>query len=285
MQTEIYRLNQFGMKFASQGGEDGIIQKILEVIETKNNWCVEFGSWDGMYLSNTYNLICNHNYSAVLIEGNKKRFKDLVKNFRSNPNIIPMNTFVGFNNDDCLDIILEKTPIPLDFDVLSIDIDGNDYHIWDAVKKYKPKIVVVEFNPTVPQDVEFIQPKDMNITQGSGILSTVKLANSKGYELAAIESANAIFVKKEFYQLLNIIDNSIDVLWQDKTQITKIFFGFDGTVFLRGLKIHPWQSFPIDENKMQLIPKWARKRFGGQSYLLKKAAKIYRKFKKVKKVI
>jgi len=275
-------LNDFARNVTSQGGEDGIIVKILDVISNTDKWCVEFGSWDGKKLSNTYNLIDNHDYSAVLIEGDKKRFQDLLKTFGPEKNVIPINAFVGFEENDNLDKILESTPIPVDFDLLSIDIDGNDYHVWDAVKNYKPKIVIIEFNPTVPAIVEFIQPRDMSITQGSSLLSIIKLAQSKGYELLAVESANVIFVDAKYFDLFGIKDNSIDVMWTDQSAITQIFFGYDGTVFLKGLKVHPWQNIAIDEFKMQLLPKWARKKIGSQNIFVRKLAKYYRKMIEVK---
>ena len=275
-------LNRFGRSVTSQGGEDGIIEKILEVIGTSNRWCVEFGSWDGKHLSNTYNLIANKNYSAVLIEGDPKRYEILKANFKSNPKVIPIQAFVGFTPEDCLDRMLEKTAIPYDFDLLSIDIDGNDYHVWRAVKKYTPKVVVIEFNPTIPPTVEFVQPGDMNITQGSGLLSMTKLAQSMGYELAAVESANAFYVRKAYFSLLGIEDNTVNTLWTDQSAVTHIFFGYDGTVFLRGLSKHPWTQIPILESQMQLLPAWARKRSGGRCYIMKKLAKIVRKIKKKK---
>ena len=216
-------LNDFAKSVTSQSGEDGIIEKILSVIGNTNKWCAEFGSWDGKKLSNTYNLIDNHSYSAILIEGDKKRFQDLLKTFGPEKNVIPINAFVGFEENDNLDKILESTPIPVDFDLLSIDIDGNDYHVWDAVKNYKPKIVIIEFNPTVPAIVEFIQPRDMSITQGSSLLSIIKLAQSKGYELVAVESANAFFVDAKYFELFDIKDNSADILWTDQSAITYIF--------------------------------------------------------------
>jgi hypothetical protein len=275
-------LNRFGRSVTSQGGEDGIIEKILETIGINDGWCVEFGSWDGKHLSNTWNLVANKGYSAVLIEGAPKRCRILKKNFESNPKVIPVNAFVGFNHEDSLDRILEKTAIPRDFDVLSIDIDGNDYHVWDAIKNYTPKLVVIEFNPTVPPSVEFVQPRDMRITQGSSLLSMVQLGRSKGYELIAAESANAFFIKKEYRCKFDIHDNSVEAIWTDQSAVTQMFFGYDGTVFLQGLTVHPWTQIPIRESKMQILPAWARKRAVGRCYIMKKAAKIYRRFKKVK---
>ncbi|RZB36739.1 MAG: hypothetical protein SRB2_01818 [Desulfobacteraceae bacterium Eth-SRB2] len=140
----------------SQTGEDGIIKKILEIIPQNDKWCVDFGAWDGLYLSNTRNLIEAKCYSAILIEGNKIKFAELQKNYAQNKNVITINRFVGFENENNLDQILKMTPIQNDFDFLSIDIDGNDYHVWKAMSDYNPKIVCIEFNPTIPTEIEFI---------------------------------------------------------------------------------------------------------------------------------
>jgi hypothetical protein len=274
-------LNGYAKTVTSQHGEDGIIEKILEIISDNDKWCVEFGSWDGKKLSNTYNLITNKEYSGILIEGDKKRFKDLLKTFHNNPKVVPVNTFVGFNENDNLDTILKNTEIPINFDLLSIDVDGNDYHLWDAVRKYRPKIVVIEFNPTIPPHIEFVQQRDMKINQGSSILSITKLAKSKGYELIA-STSNAIYVDAQYFNLFGIKDNSVEEIWTDRSSLSYLFFGYDGTVFKRGLDVHPWQKVAIDESKMQLLPKWARKKHCGQNYFVRKLAKYYRNIMKVK---
>ncbi len=105
-------LNDFARSVTSQGGEDGIIEKILDVISNTNKWCVEFGSWDGKKLSNTFNLIDKKDYSSVLIEGDTSKFQDLLKTFEGNKKITCINTLVGFEKDDCLDTILKNTEIP-----------------------------------------------------------------------------------------------------------------------------------------------------------------------------
>ena len=134
----------------SQAGEDGVISRVLSLIPDKNNWCVEFGAWDGKYLSNTCNLIVNHGFSAVLIEADKKKFQKLQENFKGQVKVYAVNRYVGFGEKDNLDEILSDKPCPQDFDFLSIDIDGNDYYAWQAVSRYQPKVVIIEFNPTIP---------------------------------------------------------------------------------------------------------------------------------------
>jgi hypothetical protein len=265
---------------ASQNGEDGIIEKMLEVIGEGDKWCVEFGSWDGKRFSNTNNLIINKDYSAVLIEGDEERYRELLKTYESNQKVISKNAFVGFEKDDSLDVILGSTEIPEDFDLLSIDIDGNDYHVWEAVRSYRPKSVVIEFNPTIPPEVKFVQPRDMSVTQGSSLLSMAALARSRDYELVAVEAANAFFVDAKYYEMFGIEDNSVNTLWTDRSAVTHIFCGYDGTVFVRGNRVLPWQGISYKESKVQQIPKWARRRVGDRSILRKKLAKIYRRLRR-----
>jgi hypothetical protein len=273
-------LNEFAGNVTSQFGENGIIEKVLEVIGKNDKWCVEFGSWDGQRCSNTFDLIVNKGYSAVLIEGNYSRFRSLQNTFKGNTKVIPVNKFVGFQKEDGLDSILSSTQIPVDFDLLSIDIDGNDYHVWQAVNDYKPKVVVIEFNPTIPSTVEFVQPRDMSVTQGSSILSITKLGKSKGYELVACTKNNAIFVDAIYFGLFDIAVNSPIALRKDESAITHIFCGYDGTVFIRGYGQLPWQSIPFRESRMQLLPKWARKKVGDRNVIRRKAGKIFRRLRK-----
>ena len=69
----------FFLLFGSESGEDGILEEIFNVIETEEDekWVVEFGAWDGVHLSNSWNLIQNHNWKGVLIEANKEKFLEM----------------------------------------------------------------------------------------------------------------------------------------------------------------------------------------------------------------
>ena len=258
-------LQDFQRTVYSQTGEDGIIEKILEILPVKDNWCVEFGAWDGMALTNTRLLIESKNYSAVLVEAAKDRYQNLKRNYAHRPNVYPVNRFVGFRADDNLDQILSATPIPLDFDFLSIDIDGNDYHVWEAFSKYSPKALVIEYNPTIPTHIRFVQPADPSVNQGSSLLSLVELGKKKGYELVCALQFNAFFVRKEYYPLFEIKDNSPDVLRTDLGVITYLFQGFDGTIFLHGHCRLPWHETPIRASRLQYLPKFLRRDSGSYS--------------------
>ena len=161
-------LKQFKQNVYSQHGEDGIISEILHRISmtcSLDQWCVEFGAWDGLHLSNTARLIKEFGYSAVLIEGDTKRAKNLALNFPQS-NVHAINRFISFEGENTLDNILSKTPIPSDFDFLSIDIDGVDYWVLDSMETVRPKIICIEFNPTIPNAVDFVQPKNFSVRQG-----------------------------------------------------------------------------------------------------------------------
>jgi len=259
----------------SQSGEDGIIEKILETIPVKDHWCVEFGAWDGLYLTNTRNLIESKCYSAVLIEADKERFLNLQHNYAEYHNIITINEFVGFTENNNLDKILSSTPVPADFDLLSIDIDGNDYHVWKAVTNYKPKVIVIEFNPTIPTAVQFIQRADPTVNQGSSLLSLIELGKEKGYELVSVLKFNAFFVRQEYYQLFQLESNAPEILRTNLEAVTYLFSGFDGTIFLQGCCKLPWHGIELNESKLQRLPRYLRKYSGNYTMMHKIAFSLF----------
>jgi hypothetical protein len=270
------RLLEYASNVHSQTGEDGILSKILEILPARDNWCVEFGAWDGQYCSNTCKLIESHGYSAVLIEGDKTRFMDLKVRSNNNPRITALNAFVGFSAGDNLDTLLASTPIPKHFDLLSIDVDGNDYHIWNAVRSYEPKVVCIEYNPTIPTEVEFVQAADPNVNHGTSLLSLTKLGKSKGYQLVAVTRLNAIFVRGEYYSLFQIPSNEPQVLREDDSDITHIFSGYDGSIFITGAQSMPWHGIRY-ESRLRQLPKIFRKYPGNFTRFVSRLYWLYQK--------
>ena len=248
----------YAKNVTSQSGEDGILQRIFEIIPNGDKFCCEFGAWDGKKYSNTYQLIANKGWSGVLIEPDQDKFNDLNQTFANNNKVRFVNKFVNFSGNDTLDQILEETDIPLNFDLLSIDIDGNDYHVWESVVKYAPKVVVVEFNPSIPDHVEYVQKADPSLNHGNSALSIVKLANAKGYELVAVTELNVIFVKFELFTLFGIEDNSLKNLKKSSPYVTDFFQLYDGTIVLSGCKKMLWHELSIDEAKLQVVPNCLR---------------------------
>jgi hypothetical protein len=254
MSKEPQWLLEYASDTYSQGGEDGIIAKILSLLPETDGWCVEFGAWDGIHLSNVRKLILEKRYRAVLIEGDKKKSQALRKNYAENSGVETVNAFVGFDSDTGLDRILSSYSIPKSFDFLSIDIDGNDYHVWEAVKVYRPKAVCVEFNPTIPSEVHFVQAPDPRINQGCSLLALDQLARAKGYQLVCVLPWNAFFVDEKYFAKFEIADNRPQVMRKDLSVITWLFLGYDGSVHLAGAKYNPFHGISMDERKMQILP-------------------------------
>ena len=248
----------------SQFGEDGIIEEILRRISggvvKRNGWCVEFGAWDGMFLSNTYNLIKNRNFSAVLIEGDPERVAELHHNMPEE-RVIKVQRWVEWVGSNSLDSILSETNIPIDFDFLSIDIDGCDYHIFDNLIKYRPKVVCIEYNPTIPNDVIFVQEKDFSVKQGCSPLSLVRLAEIKGYSLAACTQPNLVFVENSYAKaVIGLNEPTLDGLRADQELKTYLFVGYDGTLLSNKTQIPiRWHKFNISLRDIQYLPRFLRK--------------------------
>jgi hypothetical protein len=198
----------------SQFGEDGIIEHILSILPGKDGWCCEFGAWDGKFLSNTFALVESKSYNAVYIEGDSNKYNNLLNTVSSYPNIIPINDFVGIEGQSSLDNILSRTNIPERFDVLSIDIDGYDYHVWKNLTKYKPKVVIIEVNSYFDPSADFTE-EELSYTGmlnrrhdygGVNFKACYDLGKSKGYRLFThtgntIGAGNMIFIDNSYENL------------------------------------------------------------------------------------
>jgi hypothetical protein len=221
---------------------------------------VEFGAWDGILLSNTYNLINKKSYKGVLIEGDKNKYKTLCKNIPQKE-VIKICEFVTFDGDSTLDKILNKTKIPKNFDFLSIDIDGCDYYILESLNQFKPKIICIEFNPTIPNEVEFVQIKDFKVKQGSSPKSLTKLASQKGYSLVAVTHCNLIFVRKELKDfVIGSREYNLNDLRDDNECKTYLFVGMDATILSNKKNLpFPWHEINTELITFQKLPKILRK--------------------------
>lgn len=208
-------LNQFRKNITSQAGEDGIVEFLCQRLDIASGWCVEFGAWDGEYLSNTFRLHDQSNWYAILIEGDSARFETLKEKFGHRKNVYVINAFVSSNPDDpqSLDSLLADTPIPENFALLSIDVDGNDWYIWKNLKNYTPSMVIVEANSTISPDRWMVG--DIDSGKGSSVKALVELGKEKGYELVA-HTGNCIFVHKTLYPKVGLKNNDLAKLFDDR---------------------------------------------------------------------
>ena len=232
------------MKDVSQFEEYKLVVRALEVIGVTEGWCVDFGAGDGFDCSNTHNLIVHHGFNSVQIEPAENEFQMLTKRYASYSRVHPIQGYVGLTIEDGLHTKLKQTPCPHDFDFMSIDIDGNDIYAWMAIRDYSSKLVLIEFNPSFPNEVDWRQVCDPNIQKGCSLLATVNVGKELGYELIAVTQINALFT-----------DNSIKFLYDNTPYLTTLAQLYDGSLVVLGNRRLMWHRIEIDEDAIQILPK------------------------------
>ncbi len=177
----------------SQNGEDGVIAAIFDRIGTTTRTCCEFGAWDGVHLSNCRRLILD-GWSALMIEGDPERFRLLVSCYADNPLVVCVNRFVD-DGPNSLDSIMKENGIG-DLDFLSIDIDGLDYEVLEALT-VRPRVICIEVN--AGHDPDSKTRIDGAVAQdnvGQPLRTFVEMADAKGYALVCY-TGNAFFVRRD----------------------------------------------------------------------------------------
>jgi hypothetical protein len=210
--VEKKRLSDYGANMYSQFGEDGIVKKIFDIIGTRSKVAVEFGAWDGFHLSNTAALWAKDlSWKAILIEGDASRFKELIKN-TAQYNVLPINAWVGIDENDCLETLLKKHRIDQTIDILSIDIDGNDYHIFESLKDIRPRLVIVEYNPTIPVEIDVYAPYAPDNNFGQSVAALNRIAEKKGYKLVALTVTNAFYVLEDDFKKFSAFETDLRMM-------------------------------------------------------------------------
>jgi hypothetical protein len=207
-------LSKFERTVFSQYGEDGVVEKIFEVIEPTHKYAVEFGASDGIEHNNMRRLVVEEGWGGLQIEGDKKLAQRNAYNYKDYyPRVRSIHAFVYPGN---IEIIFEDNDVPTDFDYLVIDIDSNDYYVWRAIQQYRPKLVQIEYNAAWPPpklavvDFHPLNFWDGTDYHGASIQSYYELAKKKGYELVYGNQAgnNLFFVDRQYYDRFGLEDNS-----------------------------------------------------------------------------
>jgi len=179
----------------AQGKEDRVLLSIFDQIGTTNKVAVEFGALDGMHGSNTAHFRFTQGWWVELFD------------------IAPLASIVHQAKITAENIneIFTHYSIPREFDLLSIDIDGNDLWVWEALR-FSPRVVVIEFNPkwgptkarTVPYDPDRLW--DGTNYYGASVLALTRLGTRKGYDLAASTRSNLVFAQRGLMPAMDPVD-------------------------------------------------------------------------------
>ncbi len=221
------KLSDYAYNVYSQFGEDGIIEKIFEILDPSSRACIEVGAWDGFYNSNTANLWTN-GWKSILIEADESKYLSLVKNVKKY-NCHCIKAFVSYQKHNTLENILKQERISEDIDFLSIDVDGDDYYIFESLKKLKPRLITCEFNPTIPFHMDLVSEKGNFF--GCSALSLIKLAEKKNYRLVAMTDTNCFFVRSVDFKKFRDYDVNLESIASTK-HLTYFITGFDGAYIL-----------------------------------------------------
>jgi|GEM_PF-1644716 len=187
-------LSSYETSLYSQNGEDGILSKLFQLIEPTTRYCVEFGADEGFINSNTY-LLRKQGWNCLLLD-----------RMHEDPNINLHKEFITAENVTAL---FDKYNVPHDLDLLSLDIDYNDFHVWKALdEKFKPAVVLIEYNAThLPLEDKVVKYLpyfcgDGTNYFGASILALYNLGRSKGYSLVYAEKAgvNLFFIRDDILE-------------------------------------------------------------------------------------
>lgn len=193
-------------KVFSQWGDDGIIQWLIQKLEIEHRIFIEFGVSDYSE-SNTRFLMMNDNWSGFVMDGSETNIQKIVESeYYWRYELQAKAVFIHKENINHL--ISAYTTIP-DIGLLHIDLDGNDYWIWNEINVVKPVILILEYNSvfgserclSVPYDKDFDRTKAhySNLYFGASLPALVDLSNQKGYAFIGCNSAgnNAYFIRRD----------------------------------------------------------------------------------------
>jgi len=200
------KLNKHEFQVYSQNGEDGILEEIFRRIGTTNKFFVEFGAGNGLENNTTYLLL--KNWSGYWMDANEKCIQVMKQKFGfliERKKLFVKKAFINAENIE--DLLIEGV-VPENFDLLSIDIDGNDYWVWRAIKTYNPRVVVIEYNALFPPNVKWVMkynPKhvwDITCYHGASLKSLEILGVKKGYKLVGCNftGVNAFFIREDLVE-------------------------------------------------------------------------------------
>lgn len=258
------------------------------------------GAWDGKHLSNTYallnssplsrddglkgstnndNNISSNCWAGILFEADIDRFKSLQELYATKEDVKCVQSLVSLSGPQSLSKQLEEYNVSKSADLLSIDVDGCDYHMWREVilsfddstvpadmlqvaeNGYRPRVVVIEFNPTVPNHVYFVQAADINVHQGSSLLALQELGRQFGYTIIATTVFNAIFLRDDLMEFMptEVEKNpQLDQIHRP-SMVTDLFQTYDGELKLVGPKKLFWHKLAINPQKLQVLARRDRR--------------------------
>ena len=201
--TDKKHLIPFGHKVYSQGDEDGIIAEIFKRIGSTNKVFVEFGVGKGLQ-NNTLALLFQ-GWTGLWIEGSQQYAGQIRKNFVKAISSGKLSIVCDFITRDNINSLISSVVSEATVDLLSVDIDGNDFHILDAIDCIQPRVIVIEYNAKFAPPIEYCMSYDQSHewlgddNYGASLKFLEVGLQQKGYCLVGCNliGNNAFFVRQD----------------------------------------------------------------------------------------
>jgi hypothetical protein len=199
-------LCDYEFKVFSQWGEDGILQHLIDTVEIENRTFIEFGVED-FFESNCRYLLMSGGWKGFVIDGSRRNVDRLRKSYFYWR--YPLDCRCAFVTKENVNSLLEEANFGKRLGILSVDVDGVDWHILRQLREWQPSIVVVEYNAmfganravTVPYHERFVRSKAhwSHLYYGASLRAFSMLLNERGYALVGANSAgsNAFFIRRD----------------------------------------------------------------------------------------
>lgn len=231
-----------GYSAFSQADEDGILQEIFRRIGTTNRQFLEFGCGDGLENNSTYLLFTG--WRGVWMDGGADNIRAVESSFRSYLDSGQLKVMRAFITRDNINDLIRQTAVDAEPDLLSIDIDGNDYWIWQAMTGMRPRVVVIEYNATFRPPHKIVQK--YNPTHwwngsnyfGASLKAIEELGREKGYVLVGcnFSGVNAFLVRED------LVGN----LFPEPFTAERHYRPPHYDAFVRGMSRHPRAAGPYE---------------------------------------
>jgi hypothetical protein len=196
-------LAPYGFTAYSQGDDDGIIEEIFRRIGAVNREFIDFGCADGLENNTTYLLLTG--WRGFWIDGDSANIATVRDNFGDFLKSGHLKLLEAFITRENIDDLLRQSGLSEEPDLLSIDIDGNDYWVWEAIDAIRPRVVAIEYNGTFRPPHKVVQSYNpahqwhSDSYFGASLKALEALGARKGYDLAGCNFAglNAFFVRRD----------------------------------------------------------------------------------------
>ena len=196
-------LEYYGFKVYSQNDEDGIIEEIFNRVGTTNKIFIEFGVENGLECNSHYLLF--KNWRGLWIDGGETHVNEIREKFAPVIANGKLNVLRAFITRENVNEFFVAGGVTGEIDLLSIDVDGNDWYIWQAINVVAPRVVVIEYNAKFPPNCDWKQAYnryhswDGSDWQGASLKSLELLGRELGYQLVgtSLIGVNAFFVRKD----------------------------------------------------------------------------------------